>query len=209
MMVIRLEYTLLPIPNIMHRRNDRIRSPSVVGSRLPLPLPHPPRPLTNPPQLPTKLATWRRDFLVPTIRSQLHPYKIKSEAIRDRDLVNAQANFNSRRREIERIVGSVVEFNTTREMEFGFMSDWTPPDDIDISFDSPEWYDDDSDVQQDFFDQDRIKAVVSVTPRLTNLQKREHGSGLINRINNRQNISINKKPNSSNDNSNFKPNNNY
>ncbi|KAJ3784021.1 hypothetical protein GGU10DRAFT_388624, partial [Lentinula aff. detonsa] len=144
----------------MHRGSDRIRSPSVVGSRLPLPLSHPPpRPSTNPPQLPTKLATWRRDFLLPTIRSQLHPYKIKSEAIRDRDMANARVNFNSRRGEIERIISLLVEFNTTREMEFGLMSDWTPPDDIDISFDPPEWYDDDSDHQQDFFDQDRIKAV--------------------------------------------------
>ncbi|KAJ3887192.1 hypothetical protein GG344DRAFT_69022 [Lentinula edodes] len=126
---------------------DEFRSPSVVGSTH-LPFSHharpPPRSRTTPPQLPQKLAAWRRDFLLPTIRSQLHPYKIQSETLRDQDYSRIREEFNERRQDIERIIGTLVDCNIKRETEKfihypGFPRNWIPPDEIDVAFDPPQW----------------------------------------------------------------------
>ncbi|KAJ3848207.1 hypothetical protein EV368DRAFT_68478 [Lentinula lateritia] len=125
--------------------DEQLRSPFVIGS---LPFSHqaraPPRSRTTPPQLPQQLAAWRRDFLLPTIRSQLHPYQIQSETLRDRDLSRIREEFDERRKDIERIIGTLVDHNIKRELDRvihhpAFPRNWIPPDRIDVAFDPPQW----------------------------------------------------------------------
>ncbi|KAJ3711568.1 hypothetical protein C8R42DRAFT_728588 [Lentinula raphanica] len=127
----------------MQRGNEMLRSPSVVGSvRARLNHSSPTRPHTNPPPLPMKLAAWRLDVLLPIIFSHLQPYKLKSEAIRDEELANVRANYHKRRGDIEEIINSIVARNMKREMDIfsEIPRIWTPPEDIDISFDDPYWF---------------------------------------------------------------------
>ncbi|KAJ3860586.1 hypothetical protein EV359DRAFT_67197 [Lentinula novae-zelandiae] len=144
--------------------DEQLRSPSVVGSTH-LPFSHqaraPPRSRTTPPQLPQKLAAWRRDFLLPTIRFQLHPYQIQSETLRDQDYSRVREEFNERRQDIERIISTLVDCNIKRETEkfihhTGFPRNWIPPDKIDLAFDPPQWCYDSNSLIQNINDSDQV-----------------------------------------------------
>lgn len=76
---------------------------------------------------------------MPTIRSQLHPYQIQSETLRDQDYSRVREEFNERRQDIERIISTLVDCNIKRETEkfihhTGFPRNWIPPDKFDLAF---------------------------------------------------------------------------